>query len=314
MKTKMILSVLQIFIWDIIFGVKDSLSGWWVALKCWRDEARLISNRPSPPKRFSEIAKKRNEQLKKQEPEGTMKDIIWNTVTTAGVALLITFLIQSGCSYIGSFFGDSFASSFAISEYILHFLWWFPSMAVIKLTSIINNNEVADKVFAFKYGKPKSTSIGTNISEFIFSSIYQFIFIIQASIVCAMIPWAWLAGLFEWLHYSLFYALYAFEYKWALLGIPGYTRVAHLENNWPYYLAFGLPIHLAVGYWESLYTRTMAFTLIFPFSILGATAAGPPRELFLFPLHLMFPAVYVTNEMYKLFGRTSSSSKVPKSS
>ncbi|KAK6963358.1 etoposide-induced protein 2.4 [Biomphalaria glabrata] len=98
MKTKMILSVLQIFIWDIIFGVKDSLSGWWVALKCWRDEARLISNRPSPPKRFSEIAKKRNEQLKKQEPEGTMKDIIWNTVTTAGVALLVSgIMLIQGC-------------------------------------------------------------------------------------------------------------------------------------------------------------------------------------------------------------------------
>ncbi|KAH9509268.1 Etoposide induced 2.4 mRNA [Bulinus truncatus] len=290
----------------------DSLSGWWVAIKCWRDEA--VADKQAPPKMFSELLKKRSELKKKKEPEGTMMDIIWNTVTTAGVALLITFLIQSGCSYIGSLFGDSFSSGFVISEYILHFLWWFPSMAVIKLTSIINNNEVADKVFLYKYGKPKFTSVGTTVSEFIFSSIYQFIFIIQASIVCVLVPWAWLANLSEWLHYSLFYALYAFEYKWALLGIPGHTRVAQIENNWPYYLAFGLPIHLAVGYWESLYTRTMAFTLIFPFSILGATAAGPPQgEMFIFPLHIMFPAVYITNEMYKLFRKPSSPSKVSKS-
>ncbi|CAL1529320.1 unnamed protein product [Lymnaea stagnalis] len=300
------MSVIKLFINDTFFGLKDSLSGWWVALKCWRDEARVLTDKPPPPKIFSELAKRRNEQQKKKEPDGTLMDIIWNTVTTAGVALLITFLIQTGCSSIASLFGDHFNHGLAVSAIILNFLWWFPSMAVIKLTSIINNNEVADKVFLYKYGRPKYTSIGATVSEFIFSSIYQFIFIIQASIVCVLIPWPWLAVLLDWLHYSLFYAVYAFEYKWALLGIPGHTRVAQIENNWPYYLAFGLPIHLAIGYWESLYTRTMAFTLLFPFSILGATAANPPRKPFSFPIHIMFPSVYVTNEAYKFLKKPSN--------
>ena len=172
-------------------------------------------------------------------------------------------------------------------------------MAVIKITSILNNNEVADKVFVYKYGRPKYTPFGAAISEFIFSSIYQTVFLVQASVVVMLIPWPWLSVFMEWMHYALFYAIYAFEYKWTLLGIPGHTRVAQIENNWVYYFAFGLPIHLGTVYWDSLYTRTMAFTLIFPFSILGATSASPPRSQFVFPVHIMFPSVYVTNEVYK---------------
>ncbi|GFO29801.1 etoposide-induced protein 2.4 [Plakobranchus ocellatus] len=304
------MAFLQYFLDDAIHGVQDSLSGWWVAVKCWRDEARLLKDKPAPPKAFSHLAKQREEQQgKNSDNDGTLSDIVWNTVTTAGVALLITFLIQTGCSFVASLFGDSFSSGLYVSSLVLHFLWWFPSMAVIKLTSIINNNEVADKVFLFKYGKPKFVPIGASISEFIFSCIYQTIFIVQAEIVCMLVPWQWVSRLLEWLHYSLFYALYAFEYKWASLGIPGHTRVAQIENNCPYYFAFGLPIHFIVGFWDSLYTRTMAFTLLFPFSILGATVAAPPRSQFFFPIHIMFPSVYVTNEACKLLRLLSGKSK-----
>ena len=46
---------------DVLCGVRDSLSGWWVALKCWQDEAKQMSNRPKPPKGFAELAKKKQE-------------------------------------------------------------------------------------------------------------------------------------------------------------------------------------------------------------------------------------------------------------
>ncbi|RUS80130.1 hypothetical protein EGW08_012129 [Elysia chlorotica] len=321
------MALLQHFLDDAIHGVQDSMYGWVVAIKCWRDEARLLQDKPAPPRAFSDLARKRAEQRVGQpDREGSLSDIVWNTVTTAGVALLITFLIQTGCSYVASLFGESFGSGLYVSSLVLHFLWWFPSMAVIKLTSIINNNEVADKVFLFKYGKPKFVPIGASLSEFIFSCIYQTLFIIQvgkfifsciyqtlfiiqAEVVCMLLPWRWVSRLMEWLHYSLFYALYAFEYKWASLGIPGHTRVAQIENNCPYYFAFGLPIHFIVGFWDSLYTRTMAFTLLFPFSILGATVAAPPRSQFFFPIHIMFPSVYVTNEACKLLRVLSGNSK-----
>ncbi|GFR60751.1 etoposide-induced protein 2.4 [Elysia marginata] len=251
------MALLQHFLDDAIHGVKDSMSGWWVAVKCWQEEARLIQDKPPPPQAFSDLAKKRAEQRGGQvdDDEGSLSSIVWNTVTTAGVALLITFLIQTVCSFIASLFGETFGSGLYVSTLVLQFLWWFPSMAVIKLTSIINNNEVADKVFLFKYGKPRFIPIGSSLSEFIFSCIYQTVFMVQAEVVCMLVPWPWVSRLLEWLHYSLFYALYAFEYKWASLGIPGHTRVAQIENNCPYYFAFGLPIHFIISYWGSLYTR-----------------------------------------------------------
>lgn len=73
----------------------------------------------------------------------------------------------------------------------------------IKLTTIINScsdvlffftycdldfslQEVADKVFLYKYGRPKYMSIGSTISEFIFSSIYQTVFILQVRFFYSM--------------------------------------------------------------------------------------------------------------------------------
>jgi len=288
---------------DTLHGTADSLSGWWVAVKCWRDEARKVSTRPRPPRAFEEIARKRQEAkgIRVEDKEVTLTEVIWNSVTTAGVALLITFCIQTVCSYIVSLCGDNFSSAIAISTWLLQFLWWFPSMAVIKITSIFNNNEIADKVFLYRYGKPKSVPFAEAIGEFIFSTIYQTIFLVQVNLVSMFIPWPWISVFLEWMHYALFYALYAFEYKWTSLGIPGHKRVAQIENNWVYYFAFGLPIHIAIIFWDSLYTRTMAFTLLFPFSILGATVASPPRPQFLFPIHIMFPSVFVTNEIHKFF-------------
>ncbi|GFS24252.1 hypothetical protein ElyMa_005153300 [Elysia marginata] len=69
------MALLQHFLDDAIHGVKDSMSGWWVAVKCWQEEARLIQDKPPPPQAFSDLAKKRAEQRGGQVDDDEGMDI-----------------------------------------------------------------------------------------------------------------------------------------------------------------------------------------------------------------------------------------------
>ena len=296
--------VVKLLAQDVCSGLKDCLSGWWVALKIWRSEAKgQRSSRAQGSSRSqgsADLVQKRLEArgIRVDKSDGTLAGVIVNTVATAVVALGITFCIQSACLYVSGFLGPSPAVWAA--TWLLQCLWWLPSLVLIKLTSLLNNNAVADKVFLHKFGPPSpALSLGENVSELVFSTLYQTIFIIQASLLQLFLPWPWLAFALDKILLSLFYSLYAFEYKWTLLGVPGHQRVAHVENCWPYFLAFGLPAHLAIDLWDSLYTRAMAFTLTFPFIILGATAATPARNTSIFPLRVVTPSVEAANILHR---------------
>lgn len=62
--------MLKQLISDAFYGVKDSLSGWYVCYKCWHNEAHMLRDTPPPPKQFSYLAKRRSEQQKKKDKDG----------------------------------------------------------------------------------------------------------------------------------------------------------------------------------------------------------------------------------------------------
>jgi len=75
-----------------------------------------------------------------------------------------------------------------------------------------------------------------------------------------------------WLH-----SLYCFEYTWIHKGWSFSNRIRYFEENWLYFLGFGLPVTLLDFVIESRWSRTALYQVIFPISMLIALSVKPPK-------------------------------------
>jgi len=70
-----------------------------------------------------------------------------------------------------------------------------------------------------------------------------------------MVPSTILSNILSILHLSLLYSLYSFEYKWCNMGMELNSRLSIIENCWPYFLGFGLPLAVVTSLPESYIIR-----------------------------------------------------------
>jgi etoposide-induced 2.4 mRNA len=106
----------------------------------------------------------------------------------------------------------------------------------------------------------------------------QLYFLLQATLV-VMLPIAYLGSLISLVFMSILYALYSFEYKWFNTGWDTPKRLHFIENNWPYFLGFGLPLALLTIMTSSYYINGVIFSVLFPFFIVSANEAKVARGL-----------------------------------
>eukprot|EP00118_Oscarella_pearsei_P027734 m.311323 g.311323 ORF g.311323 m.311323 type:complete len:321 (+) comp65209_c0_seq1:311-1273(+) len=88
-------------------------------------------------------------------------------------------------------------------------------------------------------------------------------------------------------HFGLLYALYSFEYVWMDNCIPVRQRLTRIEENWPYYLGFGLPLAMVMTLSGSMYTSTALFGVLFP-SFLVISCDVPPVTANVRPLRVFY--------------------------
>ena len=59
------------------------------------------------------------------------------------------------------------------------------------------------------------------------------------------------------------------------MGWELYKRLSFVEENWPYFLGFGMPLAVISMYPQSAYVSGCLWALLFPVFIIGANEAEP---------------------------------------
>ena len=96
------------------------------------------------------------------------------------------------------------------------------------------------------------------------------VLLIAQPVVMCLVPFVGLPLSFG---FSCFVAsFYAFDMKWSLRGISLQRRLDTLEENWPYYLGWGLPPTLCTFFFPTFFSLGV-YALIFPFLLVMASAS-----------------------------------------
>ncbi|KAI8342350.1 etoposide-induced protein 2.4-domain-containing protein [Chlamydoabsidia padenii] len=109
------------------------------------------------------------------------------------------------------------------------------------------------------------------------SSIYLIIFYGNCALIVSLIRLIpYIGHIIGFPINSIIMAYYCFEYKWIELGWTQEHRLSFVEQHWPYFLGFGLPLTLLTFFLSTLRAGAM-FALGFPsFVILASIATMTP--------------------------------------
>lgn len=190
-------------------------------------------------------------------------------------------------------------------KYTFKYLWVIPLFWLCKLLNCFWFVEIADVAYRQKHGRPVLSLLSSKdslfkvlsktMADFLFSIQVEIFFLIQAQIV-GLVPV--LGPALSFFHMSLLYSLYAFEYTWMNLGWSVVRRIGYVENNWPYFLGFGMVLTTATTMGGAVVSACV-FGITFPVFILSGLEARP-YENCEFPLRMFSFVIWLTNKIFLL--------------
>jgi len=183
-------------------------------------------------------------------------------------------------------------------QYTFGLFWVLPLFLLSRLVNALWFQDIADTAYR---GRPRWRKISKFIADTLFSLLVQALFLVQAKLV-RFFPIAFIGQLVYMFHISLLYSLYAFEYKWFNMGLDLNHRLELIENNWPYYIGFGLPLCILTTLPQStFFVSGCIFSILFPLFIISANEARSRSELSKCDLPLRIFRVVVWLSSYILF-------------
>ncbi|XP_067937526.1 etoposide-induced protein 2.4 homolog [Watersipora subatra] len=177
---------------------------------------------------------------------------------------------------------------------IVNTFWVYPLWLITRATNVIWFQDVADAAWKHTGKKRKSQGISTLISDLLYNTIAQLIFILQGTML-EKIPLPYIGKLVGVFHVSLLTSLYAFEYRWIVEGVPFAARIRKIECQWPYFFGFGLPVGVLMTFSTTLWLNGCLFAVVFPLLIVSAHEATAIRQSFDFSLPIFNAVIKATD-------------------
>lgn len=192
--------------------------------------------------------------------------------------------------------------------YTFNFLWLIPAFIISKFVNSYWFRDIADVVFKKLTRNRRSLpalSLSRSISDVLFSLVMQIIFLVQSTLIL-MIPVPILSTIFGHVCLCLLYSFYAFEYAWIYANLTVKQRIDRIEEYWPYFLGFGLPLTLlSTQLFKSIIVNECIFSILFPFAIVAATSVHleervklPANSPAIVPLNVFVGCVRLTSRLF----------------
>lgn len=305
----------------VICGMKDSVCGTFMVFQLDRAQVKAKAKRSSPPEEPSTLAKRRaaqstKPQIQKKEEPRVFHRIIQCCALNGGVfwiSILVfnSFVLPALRTLTHIIFGSSpivagtvWSWMRPILFYTFGTLWVLPLFLLSKIVNSLWFQDIADSAYRHSRGRPQHlSSISKLIADTLFSVLIQALFLVQGMIV-SLLPIVAIGQLVSLLHMCLLYSLYAFEYKWFNMGWELHKRLTFIENNWPYFVGFGLPLAILTALPSSYIISGCVFSILFPLFIISGNEAKPVTGCCVHSLQLFSPVVYLSNV---IFNRTMGS-------
>ena len=209
-----------------------------------------------------------------------------------------------------------------VLTYTFNFLWLIPAFIISKFVNSYWFRDIADVVFKKLTRHTKSLpalSLSRAISDVLFSVILQIFFLVQSTLIL-LVPVPILNTVFGHVCLCLLYSFYAFEYAWIYANLTVKQRIERIEQYWPYFLGFGLPLTLlSTQLFTSMIVNECIFSILFPFAIVAATSVDfhervklQPTQAPIVPLNVFVGCIRLTSRLFDLLKhRRSSSTATP---
>lgn len=285
-------------------GLKDSLRGFYLIFHY--DTELPEKPRRTPTRELTNLAKRRaaqNAEKTQQKQTTAHKDetrVTQRVLECCGLNGLVfglslvmfeMILLPTLSGVFHLVLGDSSGQVWGIVRPLLtvmfDMLWVLPIFLLSRIINTIWFQDIADSAYRQRQGRPMLfPSISKLVADVLISIFIQLLFLMQANLVMQL-PLVGLSTVFGGIHMCLLNALYSFEYRWFNMGWELYKRLKFIEEHWPYFLGFGLPLAIITMYPTSMFISGCFFAVLFPVFIISANEAdpilnesGPPLQLF----------------------------------
>lgn len=298
--------------WGIIRGFRDAIVG---SLKiAYLDSDNEAQADKKSEEQLTTLARRRAEkhkqqkkvEKKKSDPKVShriFKCCAWNGGVFLMSILMFNHALIPILKWMTSFLSDTSKAGLIWSWMgpMLHWtfsaLWILPLFILSKVVNCFWFADIANTAFRKSRGRPQLQNISMFIADMLFSLIIQVFFLLQGT-AASFLPLPAVGQFISIVHMSLLYSLYSFEYQWINMGWELHRRLSHIENCWPYYFGFGLPMAVITALPSSLVVSGCVFSILFPVFIISANEADDEQQAFQFPLRLFAPVVSLTNALF----------------